>query len=92
MYKTKELIMNKTLLLIARILSLITGIIWCFTIIFIPIGILNIIASNKFSEAEKGNADRETVRNWSIYLLLLIPYLVYWVLSRVQVMKTMSLM
>lgn len=61
--------MNKTLLLIARILSLITGIIWCFTIIFIPIGILNIIASNKFSEAEKGNADRETVRNWSIYLL-----------------------
>lgn len=61
--------MNKTLLLIARILSLITGIIWCFTIIFIPIGILNIIASNKISEAEKGNADRETVRNWSIYLL-----------------------
>lgn len=61
--------MNKTLLLIARILSLITGIIWCLTIIFIPIGILNIIASNKFSEAEKGNADRETVRNWSIYLL-----------------------
>lgn len=61
--------MNKSLLLVARILSLITGIIWCLTIIFIPIGVLNIIASNKFSEAEKGNGSRETIRNWSIYLL-----------------------
>lgn len=61
--------MNKTLLVIARILSLITGILYCIMIITIPIGILNIIASNKFSDAEKGLVNRETVRNWGIYLL-----------------------
>jgi len=61
--------MNKNLLLVARILSLITGILYCITIIGIPLGILNIIASNKFKEAENDNTMRDTVRNWSIYLL-----------------------
>lgn len=61
--------MNKSLLLVARILSLITGILYCITIIFIPIGVLNIIASNKFAQAEKDEVSRETVRNWSIYLI-----------------------
>ena len=62
--------MNKSLLSVARVISMITGIMYCITFILIPIGILNIIASNKFSEAEKGgNVSRETVRNWSIYLL-----------------------
>lgn len=61
--------MDKNLLTIARIISLITGIFWCLTIIGIPIGVLNIIASNKFSDAEKGLVGRETVRNWGIYLI-----------------------
>ncbi len=61
--------MNKSLLLVARILSLVTGILYCITLILLPIGILNIIASSKFHEAEKGQVQRETVRNWSIYLL-----------------------
>lgn len=61
--------MNKSLLLVARILSLITGILYCISIIGIPLGVLNIIASNKFAQAEKDEVSRETVRNWSIYLI-----------------------
>ena len=61
--------MDKNLLTIARIISLITGIFWCLTFIGIPIGVLNIIASNKLSDAEKGLVGRETVRNWGIYLI-----------------------
>lgn len=63
--------MNKTLLLIARITSLITGIIYCLTFIGLPIGILNLVASSKFQKAKDGdsNITRENVRNWSIYLL-----------------------
>ncbi len=63
--------MNKTLLLVARITSLISGILWCLTIVFIPVGVLNIMASKKFDLAEKGDptVTRDNVRNWSIYLL-----------------------
>ncbi len=61
--------MNKSLLLVARILSLISGIVYCISIIGIPLGVLNIIASNKFARAEKDEVSRETVRNWSIYLI-----------------------
>jgi len=61
--------MNKSLLLVARILSLISGIVYCISIIGIPLGVLNIIASNKFAQAEKDEVSRETVRNWSIYLI-----------------------
>lgn len=61
--------MNKSLLLVARILSLISGIVYCVSIIGIPLGVLNIIASNKFAQAEKDEVSRETVRNWSIYLI-----------------------
>lgn len=61
--------MNKSLLLVARILSLISGIVYCISIVFIPLGVLNIIASNKFAQAEKDEVSRETVRNWSIYLI-----------------------
>jgi|GEM_PF-5588536 hypothetical protein len=61
--------MNKSLLLVARILSLISGIVYCISIILIPLGVLNIIASNKFAQAEKDEVSRETVRNWSIYLI-----------------------
>ncbi len=61
--------MNKSLLLVARILSLISGIVYCISIVGIPLGVLNIIASNKFAQAEKDEVSRETVRNWSIYLI-----------------------
>jgi hypothetical protein len=61
--------MNKSLLLVARILSLISGIVYCISIVLIPLGVLNIIASNKFAQAEKDEVSRETVRNWSIYLI-----------------------
>lgn len=63
--------MNKTLLLVARIISLITGIIYCITIVAIPIGVLNIIASSKFDKAlnDDPNVTKDTVRGWSIYLL-----------------------
>lgn len=63
--------MNKTLLLVARITSLISGILWCLTIVFIPVGVLNIMASKKFDLAERGDptVTRDNVRNWSIYLL-----------------------
>lgn len=61
--------MNKSLLLVARILSLISGIVYCISIIGIPLGVLNIIASNRFAQAEKDEVSRETVRNWSIYLI-----------------------
>ena len=56
-------------MLVARILSLISGIVYCISIIGIPLGVLNIIASNKFAQAEKDEVSRETVRNWSIYLI-----------------------
>lgn len=61
--------MNKSLLSVARIISLITGIIYCITIIAVPLGVLNIIASNKFAQADRDEVTRETVRNWSIYLI-----------------------
>ena len=63
--------MNKTLLLVARIISLITGIIYCISILLIPIGVLNLMASKKFDLAERGDPSvtKENIRNWSIYLL-----------------------
>ena len=61
--------MNKDLLLVASIVSLITGILYCITLFLIPFGIANIIASSKLRDARSGLVSRETARNWSIYLI-----------------------
>ena len=38
-------------------------------IVMVPIGIFNIIASNKIKSVEEGKADISVAKNWSIYLI-----------------------
>ena len=61
--------MNKTLVKVAGIISLVTGILYCISIFLIPIGVLNIIASKKLRDAADGTGSKKSAQNWSIYLL-----------------------
>jgi len=61
--------MNKTLLTVAYIFAIITGVAYCLSIVGIPLGVFNFIAASKINAGKDGEESRETVRNWSIYLI-----------------------
>lgn len=61
--------MNKGLLTAASIIAIISGVFICLFIITIPLGILNFIAAGKIREYRDGVGNRDSARNWSIYLL-----------------------
>lgn len=61
--------MNEGLLTAASVIAIISGVIICFGIITIPLGILNFIAAGKIRDYRDGNGNRDSARNWSIYLI-----------------------
>lgn len=64
--------MNKTYLTVAQIFAIISGVALCFAFILIfplVLGILNFKAASVMNQAKNGEATKEQVRNWSIYLI-----------------------
>lgn len=61
--------MNRTFILVGRIFAYLMSIVYFITIIFIPLGVLNIVAARKLNEALEGKISQDEAQNWAIYLI-----------------------
>lgn len=61
--------MNKGLLTASSVIAIISGVFFCIFIFTIPIGILNFVAAGKIRDYRDGIGNRDSARNWSIYLI-----------------------
>lgn len=57
------------MILAARIFAMVSGVMWCFTLVGIPIGIFNFMAAKKLEQVENGEIQPDEAKNWAIYLI-----------------------